>query len=131
MVKTKRGPRKGEKHATIKRSAFGMRLFATRKARGFSQIELGEKIALSKRMISYYEGDTVGPPVEILKKISEALNVTTSYLMQESPLKTSKEDEVSPTVRKHLEVLKKLPTKEQKTIFHMIELASKNGTSDK
>ena len=128
MKKNKHGPRKGEKHSTVKRSAFGVRLFTTRKSRGLSQMELGEKIGLSKRMISYYEGDTPGPPVEILKKIADALNVTTSYLMLESPLKTLKEDDVTPTVRKHLEALKKLPAKEQKTIFHMIELASKNGT---
>jgi len=130
MAKTKHGPRKGEKHTSVKRSAFGLRLFTTRKARGLSQMELGEMVDLSKRMISYYEGDTAGPPVEILKKIAKALNVTTSYLMQESPLKTTKEEEVPPSVRKHLDILKKLPAKEQKTIFHMIELASKNGTAN-
>jgi transcriptional regulator with XRE-family HTH domain len=128
MTRKKHGPRKGIKHTTVKRSAFGSRLFTTRKAKGLSQKELGDLVGLSKRMISYYEGDTPGPPVAILKKLADTLNVTTSYLMQESPLKASNGEEISPTLRKHIAALKKLPTKEQKKVLEYADfLAGKHS----
>ena len=69
--KKKPGPQKGSKHKGIVRSDFGQRLFDTRKARGLTQIELGKIVGLSKRMIAYYEANTSGPPVEVLRKLSE------------------------------------------------------------
>lgn len=131
MKRTKRGPSQGQTHKDVKRSPFGQRLFSTRKARGFSQAELGEMVGLSKRMVSFYEGDTQGPPVDIVVKIAKALNVTTSYLLGESPMKTIK-DEMTPSIRKHVDTLQKLPQKDQKAVMRMIEgLAVQNGVNTK
>jgi transcriptional regulator with XRE-family HTH domain len=127
--KTKRGPRKGIKHTEIKRSPFGARLFSLRKARGTSQKELGEKVGLSLRMVSYYERDTQGPPVAVLIKMANALGVTPGYLLGDKSQKIESE-KTSPLLKKRFDTLKQLPPKEQKTILHMIEMASRNGTSD-
>jgi len=127
MKKNKPGPQKGKKHSDVKRSVFGERLFNTRKARTISQTELGKRIGLSRRMISHYEGNAPeGPPLSTLTKIAEALNVTVSYLLGESTLKVIKDD-VKPNIRKHLKALQDLPPKEQKTILHMIEIASEKN----
>jgi len=123
MKQKKPGPAKGRKHTDIKRSPFGERLSQARKARGLSQQELGAKAGLSKRMVSRYEGDFTGPPMETLTRLARALNVTVSYLLGESTQKAIKDD-VKPNLRKHINTLQELPPKEQKTILNMIEIAA-------
>ena len=121
MKKKKPGPKRGTKHSDIKRSPFGQRLFDARKVRGITQQELADKLGITKRMVANYEGNSEGPSVERLEDIAKALNVTVSYLLGESTLKTVKED-VSPNIRKHIEVLKELPQKDQKKVLEYAEL---------
>ncbi len=127
MKKKKPGPQKGTKHADVERSAFGLRLFNARKARGITQQELANKIGITKRMIANYEGTSEGPTVERLTELAQALGVTVSYLLGESTQKNI-EPEVPPTLRKHIDKLKSLPPKDQKTAIRMIDaLAAQNG----
>jgi transcriptional regulator with XRE-family HTH domain len=124
MRKNKPGPAKGKKHTEVKRSAFGERLAITRKARGMSQTELGKKVGLSKRMISHYEGDAPeGPPLTTLTKIAEALNVTASHLLGESTLKKVTDD-IPTTMKKHVETLQQLSSRDRNTILRMAEMAA-------
>jgi transcriptional regulator with XRE-family HTH domain len=126
MKRTKPGPKKGTKHSDVKRSAFGSRLFAARKVRGMTQQELADKMGVTKRMVANYESDSEGPVVERLTAIAQALNVTVSYLLGESTLKII-EPEVPPSLRKHVEKLRKLPPKDQKAAIRMIDaLAAQN-----
>jgi transcriptional regulator with XRE-family HTH domain len=126
MRKKKPGPPKGQKQTDVKRSPFGERLFRARKARGMSQEELGAKIGLSKRMVSRYEGTFGGPPMETLLKFANALKVTNSYLLGESPLKTVKDD-IKPELRKYVETLQRLSRSDRKSILRMIELADQDN----
>ncbi|MDG5817127.1 helix-turn-helix transcriptional regulator [Chitinispirillales bacterium ANBcel5] len=121
MKKKKPGPKRGTKHSDIKRSPLGQRLFDARKVRGITQQELANKLGITKRMVANYEGNSEGPSVERLEDIAKALNVTVSYLLGESTLKTVKED-ISPNIRKHIEVLKELPQKDQKKVLEYAEL---------
>ena len=131
MKKKKPGPQKGTKHTDVKRSAFGLRLFNARKARGITQQELANKIGITKRMIANYEGTSEGPTVERLTELAQALGVTVSYLLGESTQKNI-EPEVPPTLRKHIDKLKSLPHKDQKTAIRMIDaLAAQNNHSQK
>lgn len=91
-----------------------------------TQEELGQKVGLSKRMISRYEGNFSGPPMETLKKFADALNVTSSYLLGESTLKLVK-DELSPEMRKYIDTLERLPRNDRKSILRMIELAERDN----
>lgn len=130
MKRTKPGPQKGTKHSDVKRSPFGQRLFTARKARGITQQELADQLEITKRMVANYEGDSEGPAVERLTAIAKALNVTVSYLLGESTQKNM-EPEVPATLRKHVEKLKRLPLKDQKTAIRMIEaLAAQNGVEE-
>lgn len=129
MKKKKPGPSKGKKHTEVKRSPFGTRLFDIRKRRGITQSQLGEKVGVSKRVVAFYEGDHSGPPPDLLKKLSDALGITVSYLLGESPLKEIG-DTLKPTLRKYINKLKCLPPKEQNTAFRMIDaLATQSGTN--
>jgi transcriptional regulator with XRE-family HTH domain len=130
MKKKKPGPTKGTKFSDVKRSNIGARLFKTRRARGFSQQELGKKAGISKRMIAHYEGDTGVPPLHALTKIAEVLNVSVSYLLGESTQKMVKE-EINPKLRKHIEKLQKLPSKDQIAVFRMVDgLSAQNGIKE-
>lgn len=122
----KRGPAKGTKLAEVSRSKIGYRIFSARRSKGISQKELGEKTGLSLRRISYYERESDGLPAPVLSKIAGALNVTTSYLLGESPLKQPV-DETPFSVRKMLEAYKRLPRADQKTVINTIRgLEAKN-----
>jgi len=121
MHKKKPGPQKGKKHSEIQRSLFGERLFKTRKSRGLSQTELGERVGLSRRMVCHYEGNAPeGPPLTMLTKIADALNVTVSFLLGESTQKKIDSD-IKPAYRRHLDILQRLPAPKQKVVMDMVE----------
>jgi transcriptional regulator with XRE-family HTH domain len=120
----KPGPQKGRKHDEIPRTEFGRRLFRTRKSRGLTQTEFGKQVGLSKRAVSYYEGSAQeGPPLSTLTRMAQVLGVTVSYLLGESTQKAIK-SEISPQLKKHIKMLESLPSKEQKTILNIIEIAA-------
>ena len=125
-MKTKKpGPHKGQKHAEVKRSAFGDRLCKIRKARGITQQEFGDKIGVSKRVIAFYEGNREGPTPILLQKMASGLNVTVAHLLGKMPIQDIKET-IKPSLRKYIDMLQNLPPKEMKVILHMIELAARN-----
>ena len=122
MKRKKTGFPKGKKHTDIVRSAFGERLYSTRKIRGLSQTELGKRVGLSQRMLSHYEGDPPeGPPLTTLTTIAKALNVTVSYLLGESTQKAIKDD-INPNLKKHLRKIQDLPLKDQKKVIEYLDL---------
>ena len=63
-------------------AGFGGRLVTLRKAAGFTQEELATRIAVSRRVIAYYEGETVHPPTQILPRLAHVLNVSVEVLLQ-------------------------------------------------
>jgi transcriptional regulator with XRE-family HTH domain len=117
---SKPGLAKGTKFTEIKRTAFGDRLFKILRSKKVSQRELGEKIGISNRMISYYETNEMGPPLSVLKCIASALGITVSYLVDESPLKIVEIDDTTPTLKKDIEILKSLSRKDQRSVSNMI-----------
>jgi len=131
MKQKKPGPPNGQKLSDVKRNPVGERIFKARKARGLTQTELGNKIGFSKRMIAHYESHIGIPSIDILQKIADGLNVTVSYLLGESTQKKI-DNNIKPVYRRHLEILQRLPLKEQKTIIEMVEgFEFKNRTKQK
>lgn len=118
--KNKPGLIKGTKFTEIKRTPFGIRLFRILRSKKISQRELGEKIGISNRMISYYETNEMGPPLAVLKKMADVLGVTVSYLVEESPLKIVDIDDTNPSLKKDIEILKSLSRKDQRSVSNMI-----------
>jgi len=55
--------------------------------------------------------------------MAQVLGVTVSYLLGESTQKAIK-SEISPQLKKHIKMLESLPSKEQKTILNIIEIAA-------
>lgn len=64
--------------------AFRERLKKTREKRELSQAQLAEKVKLPPSSISHFENGPRKPSFDNLKKLAEALNVTTDFLLGRS-----------------------------------------------
>ena len=60
---------------------FGVVLRTLRQQSGMTQKELGEKIGVTKSVISYYELQERSPSPEILIKVAQVFHVSTDYLL--------------------------------------------------
>lgn len=59
----------------------GSRILELRKAKGWSQTELADKVDISYAQIGRYETKGAQPPAEVVKKIAEALDTSVDYLL--------------------------------------------------
>ena len=65
-------------------SIFSKRLNAARRMRGLSQCDLAERTGLKQVAISFFETGRRSPSLGNLKRLADALEVTTDYLMGRS-----------------------------------------------
>ena len=63
------------------KNAFGKRLTAAREAKNLTKQKLGEVVGIHHSQIGRYEKGEASPAAEVLKKMANALNVSTDYLM--------------------------------------------------
>lgn len=68
---------------------FKTRLKAIREKRGLSQAELAEKAKLPSTAVSHFETGSRAPSFVNLRKLADALEVTTDYLLLRSDEPTS------------------------------------------
>ena len=61
------------------------RIRELRLAAGFSQVELAEKLGVSKQSVSNWENDNIQPSIDMLVKLSKIFNVSTDYLLGLTP----------------------------------------------
>lgn len=61
--------------------AFGENLRKLRTARNLTQKELGERVGLSKAVVSKYENALGYPTLDVLMRIANFFGVTTDYLL--------------------------------------------------
>jgi transcriptional regulator with XRE-family HTH domain len=59
------------------------RIKLLRIGRGLSQVDLAEKLGVSKQSVSNWENDNIQPSIEMLVKISHIFSVSTDYLLGE------------------------------------------------
>lgn len=59
----------------------GYKIKLLRKENGLTQLELGDKLGLSKANISKYESNVHEPSIETLNKLSDIFNVSVDYLL--------------------------------------------------
>ena len=83
------------KTTSEKIQGFGKRLASFRKAAGFTQEQLAQRVGVSRRRIAYYEGETQHPPTTILPKMAVALGVSTDALFSVEIESLNKEKETS------------------------------------
>ena len=105
----------------LKKDCFGFRLRQVRMERGLSQTDLGKRVGLSKRMVSYYEAEAEqSPPGEVVLNFANALQVSTDQLLGRRIIKAKKDPKLARLLRR-LERIATLPPNDQRAVVQHIE----------
>ena len=113
-----------------KKLFFGERLKALRLDKGLTQIELGKRVGLSRRMIVHYEKHVTRPPADKVIALAKALGIKVNDLIKNDAL--CDDDKVDPKFARKLEKAKKLPKDDQKVLSGIIDsFMQKNGLNNK
>lgn len=59
----------------------GQRIYELRTARGWSQVQLAEKLSITKQTVSNWKNDNIQPSIEMLIRIATLFNVSADYLL--------------------------------------------------
>jgi len=109
-------PAKKEPH-----SAFGKRLFALRKTRGLTQVQLAEALGTTQRVISYYETEAELPPSTAIIPLARVLEVSTDELLGLKPTEPNGNSSVQKQrLWKRFQKMDVLPTKDQRAVIRLI-----------
>lgn len=60
----------------------GEQIHALRVARNLSQVQLAEKLSVTKQSVSNWENNNILPSVDMLKKIAKFFHCSTDYLLE-------------------------------------------------
>jgi len=106
------------------KETIGRRITRLRKARGYTQVELAEKIGLVQNLISDYERDKLRLHAEMVIRFSEALEVSTDELLGRT---TSEKNVQNPSLRllRRLKKIETLTAPQQKTFLKTMDLLIK------
>lgn len=108
------------KAKTSPEETFGQRLARLRKARGYTQTELGELVGVSQRMVTYYERAADHPPTYLVPKLADALKVTTDELLGVRPVEAEPAPRSTRLWRK-LREIEKLPGGDRKAVLKILD----------
>jgi transcriptional regulator with XRE-family HTH domain len=109
-------PAKKEPH-----TAFGKRLFALRKTRGLTQVQLADALGTTQRVISYYETEAELPPSTAIIPLARVLEVSADELLGLKPTEPIGNSSVQKQrLWKRFQKMDVLPTKDQRAVIRLI-----------
>lgn len=100
-------------------------LATIRKRRGLTQIELGEKIGASQRVITYYENEARNISWDAITTLAKALEVPVKKLIDSKNEEEFDEAPLSKPLLKRINLISKLTQKGQKMIQDYIDTVYK------
>lgn len=59
----------------------GQRIYDLRTSRGWNQVQLADKLNITKQTVSNWENENIQPSVEMLVRIAGVFGVTTDFLL--------------------------------------------------
>ena len=74
-----------------------------RTERGLSQVDLANKLNVSKQSISNWENDNIQPSIEMLIKLSHVFSVSTDFLLGEDSRQFLEVTNLSPEYIPHIQ----------------------------
>ena len=98
----------------------GQRIARIRKEKGYTQIELAEKIGIIQALISDYELDKLRPYFDVVIRFAQALDVSTDELLGVKPSE-SKEKKPDLKIVRRVKKIQDLPPSQQKTLLRTID----------
>ena len=81
------------------------RIRALRITKGINQIQLANKLGVTKQSISNWENDNILPSVDLLVKLAAFFSVSTDYLLGLDNRRTLSVENLSDTQIAHLQLL--------------------------
>ena len=60
-------------------------IYELRMSFNWTQVQLAQKLGITKQTVSNWENDNIQPSIDMLVKISKIFNVTTDYLLGLTP----------------------------------------------
>lgn len=113
---------------------FGRRLKELRQKKGLTQAQLAQKMDLTLRAITYYEGESTNPSLQFIEKAAKALGVSEAALLgrdqkEASPVTALEDKGLIKALRQRLPKLTSLPKKDQESLVAVIDgLLAKGAT---
>lgn len=104
----------------LDKETFGQRLARLRKTKGYTQVELAQKMGLVQTLISDYERDKLRPFHEIIIRFAFALDVSTDELLGVKPSKDNG-DNPSLKIQRRMKKIEELPAGQQKALLKTID----------
>jgi transcriptional regulator with XRE-family HTH domain len=103
---------------------------ALRKKKGLTQTELGRKMGVSQRVVTYYENEAMNISWDAITSFAKALEIPTRKLLESSDENEEPDRQVPKALQKKLSLVARFSPADQQYIAKMIEMvAIKNGLS--
>ena len=101
--------------------ALAQRLARIRKDRGFTQVELAEKIGIIQGLVSDYERGKIRPHPDMLARFASALQVSTDEILGLEPIEKNSATPVDRRFLRRLRAIKTLPKRDQDALLRTID----------
>jgi transcriptional regulator with XRE-family HTH domain len=102
--------------------AFGQRLAALRKQRGWTQAELAERLDTTVKMVTYYEREATNPTTKTIAAIAKVFGISSAELMGQQEGKSNDHKPGPPSrIQQLTQRLSRLPRHKQKVVIEMLE----------
>lgn len=108
-------------------ASFGERLAQMRKAAGYTQVELAAELAISQRMVAYYESPQATPPANLLPQIAAVLGVTIDELFGRSSKRRLAKQDGDSRLRRRLLAIEKLDVTDKRQVLQLIDAFIERG----
>jgi len=99
---------------------FGQRLARIRKEKGFTQVELAQKMGIIQVLVSDYERDKLRPYHEMIAKFARALEVSADELLGLKP-PNNKGNIPSLKLLRRMKKIETLPSTQKKVLLRTID----------
>jgi transcriptional regulator with XRE-family HTH domain len=110
-----------QQHLDYDAETFGMRLARLRKERGFTQVEIAERVGIIQALVSDYERDKLRLNAEMVVRFTAALEITTDELLKPKGSRTPLRRKPSLRMLRRLEKIESLPAHQQTTLLKTID----------
>jgi transcriptional regulator with XRE-family HTH domain len=97
------------------------RLARLRKERGWTQVELAERVGITQRLVSDYERGRLRLNADIVVRLANALEVATDELLQPKGSRSPLRRKPSLRVQRRMEKIEKLPPHQQNYLLKTID----------
>ncbi len=110
---------------------FGQRLARLRKERGFTQVEIAERVGIIQALVSDYELDKLRLNAEMVVRFATALEITTDELLKGKGSKAPLRRKPSLRMLRRLEKIESLPAHQQTTLLKTIDTFLRGAVSSR